>query len=309
MSKQPGIINVLKPPGMTSFDVVGYIKRVLKIKKAGHTGTLDPAAAGVLPVCIHRATKIIPYLPEEKKVYIAKIKLGVKTDTLDADGEIIGRDNNWKCLDETQIKEVIQSFLGEIKQKPPLYSAVKVKGKRLYHYARNDREVEVEIEDRLVNIYEIELLNVALPIIKIRVGCSKGTYIRSLACDIGTKLNTYAHLKNLLRTASGPFKLEDTVTLDEINDENLNRILTPMDGPFDYRKMEVKDYAHKFAINGTKLLIKNFKKWPSDITIGERLLVYGKDQFISISEVKKDEDENIYIQPLRVFHDGGQNQK
>ena len=165
MSKKPGIFNVLKPPGMTSFDVVGYIKRVLQIEKAGHTGTLDPAAAGVLPVCIHRATKAIPYLPEEKKVYIAKLKLGIKTDTLDADGEIIKRDDTWQGLKNNQIKRVVQSFTGEIEQKPPLYSAVKVKGKRLYHYAHNDQEVKGKIEDRVVNIYAIEVLNINLPII------------------------------------------------------------------------------------------------------------------------------------------------
>jgi len=306
MSKKPGIINVLKPPGMTSFDVVGYIKRVLQIKKVGHTGTLDPAAAGVLPVCLHRATKIIPYLPEEKKEYIARIKLGVKTDTLDADGEILARDDNWETLNHIKIKDVINNFQGEIQQKPPIYSAVKVNGKRLYNYARNDQEVEVEIEDRTVNIYNIEVLNIDLPLIKIKVTCSKGTYIRSLARDIGSELNTFAHLKNLLRTASGPFKLDNTVTLEEINEENLENIMISIDKPFSFREMDVKDYAYKYAINGTKLQIKNFKKWPSNIKIGERLLIYCKDQFISISEVKEDEDNNIYIQPLRVFHNGGQ---
>jgi len=306
MSKKPGIINVLKPPGMTSFDVVGYIKRVLQIKKVGHTGTLDPAAAGVLPVCLHRATKIIPYLPEEKKEYIARIKLGVKTDTLDADGEILARYNNWETLNHIKIKDVINNFQGEIQQKPPIYSAVKVNGKRLYNYARNDQEVEVEIEDRTVNIYNIEVLNIDLPLIKIKVTCSKGTYIRSLARDIGSELNTFAHLKNLLRTASGPFKLDNTVTLEEINEENLENIMISIDKPFSFREMDVKDYAYKYAINGTKLQIKNFKKWPSNIKIGERLLIYCKDQFISISEVKEDEDNNIYIQPLRVFNNGGQ---
>src|SRR6056297_2299564 len=167
MSNEPGIINVLKPPGMTSFDVVGYIKKVLQIKKAGHTGTLDPAAAGVLPVCIHRGTKIIPYLPEDEKVYIAKIELGTQTDTLDADGEVTDRDNNWKNLDSKKIMEVINSFQGKSMQTPPLYSAVKVKGKRLYHYARNDKEVDVEIEKRPIEIYNIEVLNIELPFIKI----------------------------------------------------------------------------------------------------------------------------------------------
>lgn len=306
MSNEPGIINVLKPPGMTSFDVVGYTKKVLQIKKAGHTGTLDPAAAGVLPICLHRATKIIPYLPEEKKEYIAKIKLGEETDTLDADGEIIKSDNNWLNLTGASVEKAVNKFLGEIKQKPPIYSAVKVKGKRLYHYARNDEKEKVDIEERPVTIYNIKVLKTDLPFIKIKIKCSKGTYVRSLARDIGVELETCAHLNTLLRTASGPFKLKDTVLINEITKENLDNILIPMDKPFDYRKLYVKDYAYKYAINGTKLLSKNFKNWPLDITIGERLLIYGKDQFISISEVKKDDEDDIYIQPLRVFHDGGQ---
>lgn len=303
MSNQAAIINVLKPPGMTSFDVVGYVKRVLNIEKCGHTGTLDPAAAGVLPVCINKGTKVIPFLPEEEKEYIALIRLGVITDTLDIDGEVLENDDNWKSLSEEDIVNTIASFKGISEQKPPIYSAIKKNGKRLYHYARNDEEVE--IKKREIEIKNIELLNIDLPIIKIKVKCSKGTYIRSLARDIGEKLGTNSYLKNLLRTKSGPFKLEDTILIDEINKNNLNNITMSIDKPFDYRKMEVKDYAFKYAINGTKLLEKNFKDWPPDLEIGEKFLIYGKGQFISISEVKLNEEENIYIQPLRVFYNGG----
>ncbi|MGM0444970.1 MAG: tRNA pseudouridine(55) synthase TruB [Bacillota bacterium] len=302
MSNKSGILNVLKPPGMTSFDVVGYIKKVLQIRKCGHTGTLDPSAAGVLPVCLHRATKIIPYLPEGKKEYIAKIKLGVLTDTLDSDGEVLKRTDNWTDFKETQIKNVVRSFIGEIKQKPPIYSAVKVKGKRLYHYARNDENIE--IEDRDVTIYNIDIISIELPIIKLKVNCSKGTYIRSLARDIGEKLGTVSHLSNLLRTASGPFNLENSIQLDQINNENLDNLLISMDSPFEYRKMIVKDYAYKYAVNGTKLIEKNFDKWPDDLKIGEKVLIYCKNEFISISEIKEKENE-IYIQPLRVFFNGG----
>lgn len=306
MFDKPGIINVLKPPGMTSFDVVGYIKKVLQMKKAGHTGTLDPQAAGVLPVCLNKATKVIPYLPEDKKVYIARIKLGEKTDTLDSDGKTIQRDNNWQNLNERKVIKTVKSFTGLIRQKPPLYSAVKVKGRRLYDYARSDKKIDVEIEDREINIFSIEILNIELPTLKIKIKCSKGTYIRSLASDIGAKLGTNAHLGNLLRTASGPFKLESTVLLGEITRDNFKNVVIPVDTPLNYRKLMVKDYAYKYAVNGTKLLIKNFKRWPSDIKIGERLLIYCKEDFISISEVKTDQKDNIYIQPLRVFHDGGQ---
>ena len=303
MSNQPAIINVLKPPGMTSFDVVGYIKRVLSIKKCGHTGTLDPAAAGVLPICINKGTKIIPFLPEEEKEYIALIELGVITDTLDIDGEVLNKDEKWKSLNEIDIMNTIASFEGEYKQKPPIYSAIKKNGKRLYHYARNDEDVE--IKKRKVEIKNIEVLNIDLPMIKIKVKCSKGTYIRSLARDIGENLGTNSYLKNLLRTKSGPFKLEDTILLDEISESNLDNISISIDEPFDYRKLEVKDYAFKYAINGTKLLEKNFKDWPSDLEIGEKLLIYGKGQFISISKVKLNEEDIIYIQPLRVFYNGG----
>jgi tRNA pseudouridine55 synthase len=303
MSNQPAIINVLKPPGMTSFDVVSYTKKVLKISKCGHTGTLDPAAAGVLPLCINKGTKVIPFLPEEEKEYIALIRLGIITDTLDIDGEVLKTDDNWKSLDEEDIINTISSFKGEYNQKPPIYSAIKKNGKRLYHYARNDENVV--IEKRKIEIKNIKVLNIDLPIIKIKVNCSKGTYIRSLARDIGEKLGTNSYLKNLLRTKSGSFKLEDTILIDEISKNNLDNITISIDKPFDYRKLKVKDYAFKYAINGTKLLEKNFKDWPSDLEIGERLLIYCKEQFISISEVKLNEDDIIYIQPLRVFYNGG----
>lgn len=302
MSKKSGILNVLKPPGMTSFDVVGYIKKVLQIRKCGHTGTLDPSASGVLPVCLHQATKIIPYLPEGEKEYIAKIKLGQLTDTLDADGEVLETNNSWTQLSKKQIDKVVMSFRGEIKQKPPIYSAVKVNGKRLYHYARNDENIEIENRD--VTIYSIDIISIDLPIIKIKVKCSKGTYIRSLARDIGEKLNTVSHLSNLIRTASGPFNLKNSILLDQINNENLDNLLISIDSPFNYRKMIVKDYAYKYAINGTKLIEKNFNEWPADLKIGEKVLIYCKNEFISISEFKEKNDET-YIQPLRVFFNGG----
>lgn len=304
MSNQSAIINILKPPGMTSFDVVRYIKKGLNIKKCGHTGTLDPAAAGVLPVCINRATKVIPFLPEEEKEYIALIRFGIITDTLDINGEVLSTDNNWKSLQKKEIINTIASFKGKIKQQPPIYSAIKKDGKRLYHYARNDEEVD--IEKREVDIKSIEIIKIDLPIIKIKVKCSKGTYIRSLARDIGNKLGTNSYLKNLLRTSSGPFHLDDSILLNRINKENLNNITISIDNLIDDRKLEVKDYAFKYAINGTKLLEKNFKDWPSDLEIGERLLIYGKGQFISISKVKLNEDQEVYIQPLRVFYNGGQ---
>ncbi|MCF8008439.1 MAG: tRNA pseudouridine(55) synthase TruB [Halanaerobiales bacterium] len=303
MSKQSGILNILKPPGMTSFDVVSYLKKLLKLKKCGHTGTLDPAASGVLPICINRGTKIITYLLEKEKEYIAKIKFGILTDTLDRAGEVVKKDDSWKQLTDQKIYKATEQFRGKIKQKPPIYSAVKVNGKRLYDYARKNQNVN--IKKREVVIYDLEILDIKLPYLKLLIRCSKGTYIRSIARDLGIKLNTTAHMTNLIRTASDSFKLADTVQLDQIDLDSISNYLIPIDSPFDYRSLVVKDYAYKYAVNGTKLVEKNFKNWPDDLYLDQKLLIYCKRQFISISKVKEDDDHNKYIQALRVFNNGG----
>ena len=209
-----GFINIYKPAGMTSFDVVAFLRRITKIKQIGHTGTLDPFATGVLPVCIGKSTKLIEYLPDDKE-YVATVKFCFDTDTYDLDGQIINTYS--KIVTETELNSVLKDFEGEIEQFPPKYSAIKVNGKKLYEYARKGEEIN--IAPRSVKIYKIKLLDFSYEnqTAKILVECSKGTYIRSIAYDIGQILNCGGHLIALERTKAGMFCLENSVKLESIN--------------------------------------------------------------------------------------------
>ena len=207
-----GILLVNKPIDFTSRDVVNKLTKILKTKKVGHTGTLDPIATGVLVVCVGNTTKLCELLTAEHKEYIATIKLGIKTDTLDTTGTIIEeKDYN---VTEEQIVEVLNSFLGDSIQTTPIYSAVKVNGKKLYEYAREG--IEVELPKRNINISNIELLSYKDDEIKFKTTVSKGTYIRALIDDICTKLNTVGTMSSLIRTKQGQFTLEQTFTLEDI---------------------------------------------------------------------------------------------
>ncbi len=223
-----GFINIYKPAGMTSFDVVAFLRRITKIKQIGHTGNLDTFEKGVLPVCIGKSTKLIEYLPDDKE-YVATIKFGADTDTYDLEGQIVKIYN--KIINEADLDFILKNFEGEIKQFPPKYSAIKVNGKKLYEYARKGEEIN--IAPRLVKIYKIKLLDFSYDnqTAKILVECSKGTYIRSIAYDIGQKLNCGGHLIALERTKAGMFCLENSVKLENINsiadiEENL---INPLD--------------------------------------------------------------------------------
>ncbi|AZO95537.1 tRNA pseudouridine(55) synthase TruB [Halocella sp. SP3-1] len=299
MSKLNGIINVLKPPGITSFQVVSRVKKFLNVKKAGHTGTLDPAAAGVLPVCLGKATKIIPFIPEDEKVYTAEITLGTSTDTLDAEGKIIDINDRWKLLDETQLSEVLGCFLGKIKQVPPMYSAVHHQGKRLYELARQGKKVDREARD--VVIKDINLIEVRLPVIRMRVRCSRGTYIRSLARDIGESLNTGAHLSFLIRESSGPFVIKEANTLQDIKNKATSLIL-PLDYPLHYPALILCDSSVKKACNGAWLSEKDFSGFDEDISADQRVLIYDQEgNFISVNKVISIGDKVFNCKPLRVF--------
>lgn len=212
-----GIINVNKPKGFTSHDVVAKLRKILKIKQIGHTGTLDPMAIGVLPICIGKATKVIQYL-ESSKAYRAFIKLGIKTDTYDMEGEIL--EKNTVTLNIEEIKKHLESFNGEITQTPPIYSAVHYKGKRLYEYARKNIEIN-DIPTRKVTINSIELIGISdenfeNPVLIVDIDCSEGTYIRSIAHDLGEKLGYGAFLCDLTRTKAGKLTVDKTHTLEEI---------------------------------------------------------------------------------------------
>lgn len=219
-----GIIVVNKAGNMTSHDCVNIVRRALKIKRVGHTGTLDPMATGVLPICIGKATKIADYISLGDKEYIAEFKLGIKTDTLDITGAVL--EKNDVFVTEEEIREAINSFKGKIMQTPPMYSAKKVKGKKLYELAREG--IEINREPVEIEIKELEILEIKTEekLISIRVLCSKGTYIRSLIDDIGNKLGVGASMTALQRTKSGMFSIDDPHIIDigEIKKGNLNAV-------------------------------------------------------------------------------------
>lgn len=211
-----GIIVVNKPKGMTSRDVVNIICKEFKTNKVGHTGTLDPIAEGVLVLCIGKATKLVEYLTSDDKEYIATVKLGILTDTLDTDGNILKKSND--ILNKDSLMKVLNSFVGTYNQEVPIYSAVKINGKKLYEYARNGEDIE--LPKRMIEIKSIELLEFSNDSYKFKVSVSKGTYIRSLIKDINDKLGVIGVMSSLIRIRQGKFSLESSYTLEDIKNNN-----------------------------------------------------------------------------------------
>lgn len=209
-----GIINIYKEAGYTSHDVVAKLRGIVGQKKIGHTGTLDPDATGVLPVCLGVGTKLCDMLTDEDKEYVAELCLGVTTDTQDMSGNILSRAD--VLIDTEELEAIIYSFQGEYEQTPPMYSALKVNGKKLYELAREGKVVERKA--RHVHIEEIEILEMKLPIVKMRVVCSKGTYIRTLCDDIGKKAGCGGAMKSLVRSRVGSFALNDALTIDKVKE-------------------------------------------------------------------------------------------
>ena len=208
-----GVIIVNKPAGMTSHDVVNRIRKIFKTKKVGHCGTLDPDATGVLVVAVNKATKLLQFLTADNKEYIATLSLGTATDTYDASGQVTAT-KEYVPISDKKILACLNSFVGEQEQIPPMHSAIKVKGKKLYEYARNNETVE--IPKRVITIDYIELISIVDNLVKFKVGCSKGTYIRSLCFDIAKKLDYPGHMYSLIRSKSGNFSLSDRYSLEEI---------------------------------------------------------------------------------------------
>lgn len=219
--KQPeGVLPLLKPAGMTSHDCVAKLRKILKTKKVGHTGTLDPEVTGVLPVCVGRGTKIAQYMTDYPKAYVAEATIGRSTTTEDAHGDTVETEEVPGGFAADQVEKVFDSFRGVIQQVPPMFSAVKVNGKKLYQYAREGVEVERPVREAV--IYDLKLLSKEknfpgpFPCFSFSVKCSKGTYIRTLAVDMGKKLGYPAHMSKLVRVGSGPFELKDCFTFEEI---------------------------------------------------------------------------------------------
>ncbi|AYD40074.1 tRNA pseudouridine(55) synthase TruB [Clostridium fermenticellae] len=277
-----GVLNINKPVGISSFDVVRKIRKLTGIKKVGHTGTLDPEASGVLPVCIGSATKLVNHIMSDCKVYRVELMLGVVTDSYDREGTIVR--NSRVDLRNDEIKKAIKSFEGEINQVPPMYSALKVNGRRLYSLARQG--IEIEREPRKVKIYSINILELNLPKVIFTVKCSKGTYIRSLCYDIGEKLKCGGSMWNLQRIETGNFNIRNSVELDELTKDNIYKYIISMDKVlFDYPEIHIDEKYEKLLLNGVEMnnpfIIRNIQK-------NEFHRVYiGKDKFIGIG-IRKD---------------------
>lgn len=230
-----GFLNIYKPVGMTSHDVVAVLRRVTKIKQIGHTGTLDPFAEGVLPICVGKATRLIEYLQDDKE-YLATVQFGASTNTFDLDGEKTSVSD--KKVTKSEVEEGLKAFSGEISQLPPIFSAIKVKGKKLYEYARKGEEVEIQPRKVVIENIELKSFDEETQQAQILIKCSKGTYIRSIANDLGQNLGCGGYLVKLIRTQAGSFRVEDSFQLDTVEVEK--NFVNPLD-VLNLPKIAVKD--------------------------------------------------------------------
>lgn len=280
-----GVINIYKNTGMTSFDVVAMVRRVAKMKKVGHTGTLDPAASGVLPVCLGKATKIIDYIMENKKVYRVNLKLGMVTDTYDLEGEIL-REKDASHITKDEILNCINSFVGTIDQVPPMYSALKQNGVRLYELARQG--IEVHREARKITIYSIENIKIeSNDNIQMDVCCSKGTYIRSLCYDIGEKLNVGATMTALERIQNGPFTKEEAINIEDLTEELLEKHIISIEKALDsFEKITVNEKFGKLLRNGVKVF--DNRMYSEEVEFNKIYRVY-EDNGVFLGLGKRDE--------------------
>ena len=303
-----GVINIYKIKGFTSHDVVAKLRGIMRQKKIGHTGTLDPDATGVLPVCLGSATKLCDMLTDKEKEYIAKVQLGVTTDTQDMTGTVLSEKE--VNVTESQVHEAIQSFVGYYEQIPPMYSALKVNGKKLYELAREGKEVERKA--RPVTIHYIEVLEMSLPQVTIKVGCSKGTYIRTLCHDLGEKLGCGAAMAGLERTKSGQFSLETAITLAELEEklksseegrENMiQSLVIPVDNMFlEYQELRLLPQWERLIQNGNSFDEKNLRKeflQMDRVDKGQYRVYIGENTFMGVYEYRKNEKK---FYPVKMF--------
>lgn len=273
-----GILNINKPRGLTSHDIVDRVRKISGVRKVGHAGTLDPIATGVLVICLGKATKLVRFIIESPKTYRTTLRLGISTNTHDAEGEII-REAPVNTSKE-EIEEALKEFTGAIEQIPPLFSAIKVKGKRLYELARKGKEVSPP--PRRIEIYRLELLGWDNPFLTLEIECSHGTYIRALARDLGERLGCGAHVAALTRLKSGRFSLEEAVTLEELETAGLKRCLLPAE-------MAVADLPAVILEKGEEKRIRFGQKVKGNPQGGEGLYkVYSFDgRFLGLAEWDK----------------------
>lgn len=292
-----GVINFFKPKGMTSHDAVYYFRRLLKTKKIGHTGTLDPNATGVLPICIGKGTRISEYLLSVDKEYVGQLTLGIATDTQDSDGTVVNSSD--KKVNADEILNSFTKFMGKIKQIPPMYSALKVDGKKLYELAREG--IVVDRKSRDVFIKDLRILNnYNNRDVIFRTKCSRGTYIRTLCDDIGMDLGTYGYMSYLIRTEVGHFSIEKSLSMDLLNSLNIDEIeslITPMDKAIGHLdNIIVPDVLYKKLVNGVILDIGN------DYLdcIDNLYRVYSRNQFIGVGKIITKEN-NLYLKMDKVL--------
>lgn len=303
-----GILNIYKEKGYTSHDVVAKLRGILKTKKIGHTGTLDPDAQGVLPVCVGRATKLCDMLTDKDKAYETVMLLGKTTDTQDITGSVLSESELGEDITAEKVTEVINSFVGEYMQVPPMYSALKVNGKKLYELARSG--IEVERKARKVYIHSIEIKDISLPRVTMTVNCSKGTYIRTLCHDIGETLGAGGCMEELLRIKSGQFEINDSIKIDDVkkyvDDGRISDIMKPIDGVFEkYQKCIVKKEYNVLIYNGNKFSPQNVLN-RTDAKDGEEVRVYDEDNFFT-GIYRYNGNEKKYV-PVKMFLTGGSNE-
>ncbi|MBP1968060.1 tRNA pseudouridine55 synthase [Virgibacillus natechei] len=295
-----GILPLWKPSGMTSHDCVMRIRRIFNTKKVGHTGTLDPEVEGVLPICIGHATKIVSYLTETNKTYVAEVMLGKATDTEDSYGKMIEESRVTKFPSENEIDNVLQLFKGRIRQVPPMYSAVKVKGKKLYEYARENETVERP--SREVIIHDLKRLSSPEQernVFQIEIVCSKGTYIRTLCVDVGKKLGYPAHMSGLIRMESASFTKENTVTFNDLEEaaklDQQNQLLMPVMKGLDHLDiLYVDPETKRKVLHGQKM------DKPIEVLHTDPFVVMCDDKLLAIYQTHPDKPEQI--KPVRVFN-------
>lgn len=277
-----GIINVLKPPGMTSNNVVSDIRRMLQIKKVGHTGTLDPGAAGVLPICLGKATRLFDVFVDKEKEYICEICFGKATDTLDAYGVVTEENSSVILID--QVRSVLPRFLGKQVQNPPMYSAIKVNGQKLYQLARNGETFDCEKKARQISIPELELMEqTGINTFLLRIVCSRGTYVRVLCEDIAKELDTVAYMSFLIRSKSGNFLLENSWTLDEVmqsvEDNSIqNCVISMQEALKQFPVFVVPDRLYRLLFNGVPLQIDQ----PETVLEDQMVQVFCQNEFFGL---------------------------
>ena len=296
------IVNIIKPTGMTSHDVVSAVRKILNIKKVGHTGTLDPDASGVLPICVGKSTKVSELILNKDKSYICELTLGINTDTYDSSGEILERFN--VGVTEEEIKNAFETQRGEIDQVPPIYSALKVNGKRMCDLVRSGKVDEIVVKSRRVNIKDINILSINNNKIMFYVKCSKGTYVRSICYDIGKELGCGGHMSFLLRTSSGKFNLENGITLEQLQEYKENNTLDKYLYDIDYvlsnlNHVEIHQNAYKYYINGGVIDNKRFIKQSFNYK-DELVRVYCNGDFLGTGKLSK-KDNTIQLKSDKLF--------